>query len=375
MQAYSTDQTAQRVIVSAFAESPADAIEKALSLEKQIPPNPADLGPKDVIVEIKSASVGWVDLLMTSGQYQHMPAPPYCPGLEYSGVVAWVGSEVDSTVTAVGARVMIDGFLAGPRSYGDYQQSGGFANFAVVPANAVRAIPGEFSFDQACNFLGNYETAYHCLIACGQLQAGETVLIHGASGSTGLAAVHLAKLVGATVIATGRSEEKLKIVKEQGADHVINSRGSEDNPVARFRDEVKALTDGKGVDVVYDGVGGPISLESMRCVKFGARFLIVGWAATPNVAKGKGQRGAPNANMLPTNLIMMKGLRVLGCPTIISTKHDPSIRPKRLAAITQWAEEGKIHPYVSHTFPLADFKEAMRLKWSGKIIGGCVLHP
>lgn len=142
-----------------------------------------------------------------------------------------------------------------------------------------------------------------------------------------------------------------------------------------FRDDVKALTDGRGVDVVYDGVGGEISVESLRCVRFGARFLIVGWAATPFVAKGKGGRGAPNANVLPTNLIMMKGLDVLGCPTVISTVNDPSLRAPRLAQILAWAEAGAIVPHVSHVFPLAEFATAMRAKWTGEVIGGCVLHP
>ena len=369
------EKEAQKVMVSAFAESPAEAIENNLSLVKQLRPNPEELKKDEVLIEIKSASVGWVDLLMTSGQYQHMPNPPYCPGLEYSGVVAAVGPDVNREKVVIGSKAMIDGFQAGPRSYGDYQKYGGFAHFAIVPSYAVRKIPTGFSFDQACNFLGSYETAYHCLIACGKLKAGESVLIHGASGSTGLAAVHIAKLVGAKVIATGRWEEKLAIVKKQGADHVINTSAPEGQAVKRFRDEVKALTNGKGVDVVYDGVGGAISLESIRCVKFGARFLIVGWASTPDVAKGKGQRGAPNANMLPTNLILMKGLKVLGCPTAIATKNDPSIRKERINTISQWAEEGKIKPYISHTFPLKDFKEAMKLKWTGKIIGGCALHP
>ena len=254
MSSYPSAEPARRVIVSEFAESPAHAIEHHVSLETQVPPDPATLEPNDVVIRVKSASVGWVDLLMTSGQYQHMPSPPYCPGLEYSGEVAWVGSGVDSERMSVGSRAMIDGFLAGPRSYGKHQQYGGFSTYAVVPSEAVREIPGDLSFDQACNVLGNYETAYHCLVACGQLQPGETVLIHGASGSTGLAAVHLAKLIGATVIATGRSDEKLAVVKAQGADHVINSSGTEESPVSRFRDEVKALTGGRGVDVVYDGV-------------------------------------------------------------------------------------------------------------------------
>ena len=102
---------------------------------------------------------------------------------------------------------------------------------------------------------------------------------------------------------------------------------------------------------------------------------VVGWAATPAVARGKGERGAPNANQLPTNLIMMKGLDVLGCPTVISTVNDPSLRPPRLAQILAWAEAGRITPHVSHTFPLADFKAAMLAKWRGDVIGGCVLHP
>jgi len=135
-----------------------------------------------------------------------------------------------------------------------------------------------------------------------------------------LAAVQIAKLLGARVIATGRSDDKLAIVKEHGADHIINIKATNpEEKIRRFRGDVKALTDGKGVDVVYDGVGGAVSEESLRCVKFNARFLIVGWASTPFVAKGKGKRGAPNANRLPTNLIMMKSLQVLGCPSVIAT--------------------------------------------------------
>ena len=362
-----------RVVVSEFGENPLEAIEKFAALVPMSAPDPASLSAGDVIVSVKSASVGWVDLLMTSGQYQHMPKPPYCPGLEYAGVVAWRGTDVRGF--EVGDRVLVDGFLAGPRSLGAYQAYGGFASYAVAPQEAVRRIPGSLSFDQACNLLGNYETAWHCLVARGRLRAGETVLIHGASGSTGLAAVHIAKLLGAKVIATGRSDAKLAVVKAEGADHVLNCKAPDGEGIRRFRDDVKALTGGEGVDVVYDGVGGDISIESLRCVKFGARFLIVGWASTPFVARGKGQRGAPNANVLPTNLIMMKGLDVLGSPTVISTVNDPSIRKPRLEQICKWAESGQIRPYVSHVFGLADFKAAMRAKWNGDVVGGCVVHP
>lgn len=366
-------QQDRHVVVSRYGETPMEALASYVSLQAQPRPEARTLGPHDVLIEIRSCAVGWVDLLMMSGQYQHMAEPPYTPGLEYSGEVAAIGSEVSRC--ALRDAVMVDPFVAGPRTSGAYR-AGGFATWAVVPERAALPRPRGFDFDQACNLLGNYETAYHCLVARGRLVAGETVLIHGASGATGLAAVHVAKRVGATVIATGRTDAKLEVVRSQGADHVINSRAPEGKSgVARFRDEVKALTGGLGVDVVYDGVGGPISAESLRCVRFGARYLIVGWAATPFVARGQGQRGAPNANMLPTNMIMMKGLDVLGCPTVIATQHDPSIREDRLATLLRWVEEGAIVPHVSHHFALEDYGDAMRAKWHGHFVGGGVVRP
>lgn len=365
----------KKVVVTAFGETPLEAIEHHTSFEDMPPPDPATLSTRDVIVAIKSASVGWVDLLMTSGQYQHLARPPYCPGLEYAGVIAWMGEEAKATGEfAVGDPILVDGLLAGPRSLGNYQKYGGFASYGVAPIEAVQRIPKGLGFDEACNLLGNYETAYHCLVVRGRLRAGETVLIHGASGATGLAAVHIAKIIGAKVIATGRSNEKLAVVAAQGADHVINCKGEGDG-LRSFRADVKALTGGEGVDVVYDGVGGEISVESLKCVRFGARFLIVGWASTPFVAKGKGQRGAPNVNMLPTNLMMMKGLDVLGCPAAISTLYDPSLRPPRLQQILDWANEGKIRPYVARRYPLEQYAEAMRAKWRAEFVGGAVLQP
>lgn len=362
--------------ISEFAETPLEGVNQFLTIVAQPMPDRKTLDAKEVLIEVKSSAIGWVDLLMASGQYQHQPPLPYTPGLEYCGTVLEMGEEVDKEDLKIGANVMVDGFVSGPRSPGKYQQYGGFATYAIAPIEAIIPMPKRLSFDQACNLLGSYETAYHCLITCGQLQAGETVLIHGASGATGLAAVHLAKLLGATVIATGRSDEKLAVVKAQGADFVVNCKATHpEEKVRRFRNDVKALTDGKGVDVVYDGVGGAISEESLRCVKFGARFLIVGWAATPFVARGKGKRGAPNANRLPTNLIMMKGLKVLGCPSVIAAQHDPTIRPKRVADIFQWVKEGRITPYVSSVFSLKDVKEAMLAKWNGQIIGGGAVRP
>lgn len=366
----------KKVLVTQFGEDPLEAMEQHLALVDMVPPDPAALKADEVLIAIRSASVNWVDLLMTSGHYQHLPTLPYVPGLEYAGVVLAAGAAAEQGHIAVGDRVLVDGFQVGARSGGEYQAQGGFATYAVVPGRAVHRVPEELSLDQACCLLGSYETAYHCLVTRGRVRAGEVVLIHGASGLTGMAAVQVAKILGATVIATGRSDDKLARVKEHGADHVINiSVPGHGAGVSRFRDRVKELSGGRGADVVYDAVGGETSLESLRCVAFGARFLIVGWVSTPFVARSKGQRGAPNANALPTNLIQMKGLDVLGCPTVISTEKDPTLRPPRLAQIMKWVREGRIKPYVSHVYPLPEFRQAMRARWRGEVTGGCVLNP
>lgn len=364
----------QKVVIREFGETPMDAIEQHLELVEQPAPDPATLGPRDVIVAVERAAVGWVDLLMTSGQYQHMAAPPYTPGLEYAGRVAWVGGEVESL--KMGDAVIADGLRTGPRSIGPYQRWGGWASWAVAPAEALLPLPGPLSFDEGCNLIGNYATAYHCLVHRGRLQAGEVVLINGATGSTGVAAVDIAKRVGATVIATGRSADKLERIAARGADHVIAIAG-ENGEIRSFRDDVKTLTGGRGVDVVYDGVGGAVSLESLRCVAFGARYLIVGWAATPFVARGKGQRGAPNVNVLPTNLIMMKSLDVLGCPAAISAHRDPKLHDERLRQLLAWAEADEIHPVVEAHYcfdqGFDQIAEAMRAKWESRYVGGVVL--
>ncbi len=361
-----------RVLVRELGETPLEAIEEHLLVERQPPPDPDELGADEVVIEVRAAGVGWVDLIMASGQYQHVPEPPYTPGVEFAGTLAWKGAAVEGW--SLGDEVLVDGLLTGPRSLGRHRRWGGFASFAVAPAAALIRKPAGLDFDQASVLLAAYETAYHCLIYRGRLRAGDVVLVHGASGSTGLAAVHLAKLSGAIVIATGRSPDKLDVVLAQGADHAICT-GDEGVGIAGLRDAVKALTSGRGVDVVFDPVGGPISVQSMRCVAFGARFLVVGWAATPFVAKGKGGRGAPNANQLPTNLIMMKSLDVLGCPAAISAHRDPRMRAERLQRVLGWAERGAITPHVAATFPLSRVADAMRAKWMSEAVGGIVLRP
>ncbi len=360
----------QYVRIEQLASSPAEALAKGIPLVTQ--PAPTTLRDDEVVVAIRSASVGWVDLLMTSGQYQHMPPLPYTPGMEGAGEIVAVGKDVSPA--RLGERVLIDGLLVGPRSLGAYQDQGTFATYVQIPDAAAIPIPGDLSFDEAAVLLAAFETAWHVVVVRGHLQAGETLLVNGATGATGLAAVQVAKALGARVIATGRSPEKLAVVASLGADAVIPLGKDESGALLPFRDAVKAANGGASVDVVYDGVGGAVGAESLRCLSFGGRLLVVGWASTPDVAKGQGGRGAPNANQLPTNLILMKGLDVLGCPAAIATAMDPTIRPPRLATVLDWAARGVIRPHVSHVFRLAEVQEAMSAKWRGDVIGGCVLR-
>ena len=360
----------RRALVTQLGEDPMHAVSEHLHVENQ--ERPDTIGPLEVLVEVRSAALNWVDLMMTSGQYQHLPQLPYTPGLEYAGEVAAVGPEVRRF--SVGDRVMVDGLEAGPRSLGEYRRWGGFATWALAPERALIPVPSPLDFDQAACLLGAYETAYHVLLHRGRVQPGEWVLVHGASGSTGLAAVDLAKRAGCRVIATGRTAAKLEVVRERGADHVV-TLGAADGGVRRFRDDIKELTGGQGADVVYDGVGGDVAQETLRCVRFGGRYLIVGWASTPFVAKGKGGRGAPNANVFPTNLVLMKGLDVLGCPAAIAAHRDPALREARLEAILAGAERGEIVPHVGASFPLEGIADAMRAKWRNAMVGGCVVRP
>ena len=353
----------RRVVVPALAADPLAAIAQ-LQLEPQAAPDPSTLAPDEVVIAVHSAAVGWVDLLMTSGQYQHVPRPPYTPGMEFAGEVVAAGAAVERSV--LGLQVIADGLLTGPRSLGAHRPYGGFASYAVAPLAAVIPLPGGLSLDAGACLLAGYETAYHALVQRARLQAGEHVLVLGATGSSGLAAVQLARLLGATVIAAGRSADKLEVVRAEGADHVLRTG----DDAAPLREQLKALTGGRGVEVVYDAVGGAVSTEALRGAAFGARFVVVGWAATPFAA-----RGARDPNTLPTNLILMKGIDVLGSPAAIAAHRDPSLRAERLARILAWAHEGRLHPLVSRSFAFADVAEAMRAKWESRYPGNLVIHP
>lgn len=351
-------------IVRALATSPDEGIEQ-IAIEPQSPPDPSALGAGDVVLAVRSANVGWVDVLMTSGQYQHVPEPPYTPGLELAGEVVWCGANVGGV--HVGASVIADGLETGPRSLGAYRRWGGFASWAVAPAHALIPLPVGFSFDEGACLLGGAETAYHALVYRAKVRAGETVLVLGATGSTGLAAVAMARLLGARVIAVGRSEAKLEHAREAGA-HELIAVGSDARSV--LRDEVKRATAGRGADVIYDPIGGEASVAALRAAAFGARFVVVGWSSTPLVA-----RGGRDANTLPTNLILMKSIDVLGSPAAIAVHRDRSIRTERLAQILAWAAAGELRPRIGAAFELHELREALRAKWTSRYPGNVVVHP
>ncbi len=351
-----------RASIDALGASPLDTIERHLRVEAEPAPSADALAADEVIIAVKSANVGWVDLLMASGQYQHVPEPPYTPGLEFAGEVVARGADVD---LSEGAAVIADGTRTGPRSLGRHRRWGGFASYAVAPGDALIPLPSGMTFDEGACLLGGAITAYHALVVRGCVERSETVLVLGASGSTGLAAVALAKRLGAKVIAVGRTPEKLEVARAAGADHVVTL--GEDRSL---RDEVKALTDGRGADVVYDAVGGPLSTEALRACAFGARFVVVGWSSTPFAG-----RGEVSANVIPTNLVLMKGIDVLGSPAAIAAHRDPRLHEERMEHILAWAGEGVLKPHVAATFALEDIAEALRAKWRGTYPGNIVVRP
>lgn len=369
-------------VVVEYGDNQEDAIERCVRVQAQLPPLLSDLEDGDVVIAVEAAEVVWTDTVMATGQYQHQPRLPYTPG-SVAGKIVWVSGLAQKLGYGEGQRVVSLG--SGARTSGRYQKWGGCASYAVAPSAHLRPVPSHWTAGEAAAFGYGYDTVHYCLVEAGELQPGQSILIQGASGGVGIPAVRMAKLLGATVIAATRSASKVGFLKELGADHVLviaDERGQ----VRRFREEVKALTGGRGVDVVYDGVGGDdVSVESMRSCAFGAKLLIVGWAATPNVASGAGRgrgEGAPNPNRIPTNLIMMKGLRVIGCPAVISLsaqgpEKGAAIMKRRVRDITEWTSSGKLPaPVVARSFPLAEVQAALRTRvMSGSENGSTVVIP
>jgi len=295
-------------------------------------------GKGEVKVRLRAASVNFPDILMVQGKYQLKPELPFSPGMEGAGDVVAVGDGV--------ARVKVGDKVVFGSRFGCYAED------IVVPEAAVRALPRGFDYAKGAAYPAAYLTAYVGLVRRGTLQAGETLLVHGAAGGVGLAAVDLGKLLGATVIATASSDEKRAFLKSYGADHVLPSSG--------FREAVKDLTQGRGADVIYDPVGGDVFDESVRCIAFDGRLLVIGFTS----------------GRIPTvsvNIPLIKGFSVVGVRAGEYGRQFPAKGVENIRTIDAWAAEGKIRPHVCAALPLERALEAMAMLQNRKVIGKVVL--
>lgn len=314
----------------------ADDIRTARNEDVTLP----ELGPQEVRIRVRAAAVNFPDILMIQGKYQHRPELPFIVGGERAGDVIAVGSAV--TKFGIGDRV-VGGALFG-----------GFAEEAQGPETSYRPIPGNADYVTAASFTTAYLTAHVSLVRRGELQKGETLLVHGAAGGVGLAAVDLGKLLGATVIATASTEEKRTFLMDYGADHVLPSSG--------FHEAVKKLTGGRGADVIYDPVGGDVFDESVRCIAFGGRILIVGFTSgrIPSVS---------------VNMPLIKGFSVVGVRAGEYGRKYPEKGRENIAAIDRLLAEGKIRPHIHARFLLDRAVEAMHMLTTRKVIGKVVIEP
>lgn len=298
-------------------------------------PAPAAPAQGQVRVALRARGLSFADVLMIAGQYQVKPKLPFAPGGEAAGVVTEVGPGVESL--REGDRVLV---------------TGGCVEEVVVDAGRATRLPGNVGFEVAAAFRSNYATALYAMQR-GRLQPGEVLLVHGAAGGVGLAAVDVGKLSGATVIGTASSDEKLAVVKALGADHVIHYGNG-------FRDRVKELTGGRGADVIYDPVGGDVFDESMRCIAPFGRILIVGFASgRPALAK--------------TNHLLIKDASLIGFTIGALSRHDPAWAQRNFEVLVSWLAAERIHPHVSHTLPLERTAEALQLIIDRKVIGKVVV--
>ncbi len=298
-------------------------------------------GPGEVLIDIKAAPITFPDTLIIENRYQFKAAPPFIPGNEVAGVVSAVGEGV--TDFAVG-----DDVLGG-------SSVGGFAEQVAVPASRLRALPEGLGYAEATGFGYAHGTGYYGLVHRGNLQPGETLLVLGAAGSVGLAAIELGKVLGARVIAAASSDEKLALCTKIGADETINYT-TEDLKV-----RAKELTEGKGVNVVYDAVGGDKAEAALRALAWRGRFLVIGFTA-----------GIPR---IPLNLALLKGCDILGVFWGAAQGKEPELFHEGARKIDQLAAEGKLNPHVTRRYALDEVSQALRDMIDRKIIGKVVVEP
>ncbi len=302
-------------------------------------PSP-DLTEGQVLISVKACGVNFPDTLIIQGKYQFKPDLPFSPGGEVSGVIKAVGDGV--TNVSVGDRVIA------------FSTWGGFAEELAVDANRLIRMSDKMEFEKASAFILTYGTSYHALKDRANIQPGETLLVLGASGGVGLAAIQLGKAMGARVIAAASTKEKLDVCAANGADELINY-SSED-----LRARVKEITQGAGVDVIYDPVGGPLSEKALRDMSWGGRFLVVGFAVgeIPKV---------------PLNLALLKGCSIVGVFWGDFTRREPALNEANNQELMRLFEAGKISPHIHKVYPLTQASEALNELLDKKVSGKVVL--
>jgi len=307
------------------------------SLERVPVPTPRK---GEALVKVLAAGVNFPDLLMCQGKYQLKPDLPFSPGMEIAGKIVALGDGYD-------------GFSVGDLVCGG-ARIGGFAEYVSMPVAGLRFKPAALDMAQAAAYGAAYLTAYVALVRRGALQAGETLLVHGAAGGVGLAAVDMGLKLGATVIATASSEAKRAFLKSYGAHHVLESSG--------FREAVKDITGGRGADVIYDPVGGDVFDESVRCIAFDGRLLVIGFTSgrIPNVS---------------VNMPLIKGFSVVGVRAGEYGRQFPERGAENAEAIWRMADAGDIRPHIHATLPLDKVHDAFALLSSRQVIGKVVVAP
>ena len=297
-------------------------------------------GSGQVVLEVKACGVNFPDTLIIQGKYQFKPDMPFAPGSDVAGVVKRMGAGV--TRTKVGDRVLaVVGW-------------GGFAEEVVADEKVLIPLPDSLDFVTAAAFAMTYGTSYHALKDRANLEPGQTLLVLGAAGGVGLAAVELGKLMGAKVIAAASTDEKLAVCRQYGADELINYTQQD------LKDRLKTLTGGRGVDVVYDPVGGPYSEIALRNTAWEGRFLVVGFT------NGEIPR-------IPLNLALLKGCSIVGVFFGAFTQRDPKRSMQNFRQLLTWIEEGKLKPLISATYPLTHASDALNVITERKVTGKVVV--
>ncbi len=301
---------------------------------------PLKPGKGQVVISVKACGVNFPDTLIIQGKYQSRPPFPFTPGNEVAGIVKEIGEGVERV--KVGDRVMA------------FTGLGGFAEEVVADAAHLIPMPRGMDFITASAFVLTYGTSHYALKDRAQLKPGETLLVLGASGGVGLAAIELGKVLGAHVIAAASTSEKLEVSKQHGADEVINY-GTED-----LKDRVKQLTGGKGVDVAFDPIGGNYSEPVLRGMAWNGRFLVIGFAAG-------------DIPRIPLNLTLLKGCSIVGVFWGSFTEREPEHNTENLQELLTWFSEGKLKPHISATYPLEHAVEALNDIMNRKVTGKAVL--